>query len=97
MKIFKLSRDFPSYSFKFKDYIPLDGMFVGIYLLNDIIEDANHHTMLRQIPADQRAQVTMVTHHVIDQASLFTVVYLLYMGKPVGPQSGQIVRKIQDR
>ena len=38
-------------------------MFVGIYLLNDIIEDANH-TMPSQIPADQRARVTMVTYNV---------------------------------
>ena len=71
-------------------------MFVGIYLLNDIIEDANHHTMHRQIPADQRAQVTMVTYNVIDPG--FTVYGCLHLhGKPVGPRSGQIVRKIQVR
>ena len=57
-------------------------MFVGIYLLNDIIEDANHHTMPRQIPADQRAQVTMVTYNVIDPG--FTVYGCLHLHGQTG-------------
>ena len=57
-------------------------MFVGIYLLNDIIEDANHHTMPRQITADQRAQVTMVTYNVIDPG--FTVYGCLHLHRQTG-------------